>query len=215
MRWCGYLPLFAVLGLPGCALTPEPGVYELPADTGWARLQQADAGGFAQSRDCGPPLDISAERNGMRMIWTIRAESSTLVTFAVRLQPLDRGRIRAVVDLPLDAGNRKALVTPTGAPALRQPLQGAVIELIDAALQQRGFDAGRVGDPRTREEACGVTPYSAQKAAVNPWSNQAVADGPSAFGAPMLSGGPGLPQGPRRSGALEDMPMDLPKPGPG
>jgi hypothetical protein len=75
--------------------------------------------------------------------------------------------VRAVVDLPVDPTGAQTLATPSGAPALRQPLRGAVVEFIDAALDDRHFDPARTGDSRSLNEACSRKASSPQQVSRN------------------------------------------------
>jgi len=169
MRSIALLPLAATAALAaliaGCSLHHEPGVYDLTADDAFARLQQADIGALTDSRGCGLPLQIGIQAKAPQSVrWVVKANGAELASFSVRLKSAGPSKTLAVVDFAGDPAVPQTLTTPSGAPALRQPLQGAVVEFVDAALNDRSFDASRTGDSRTFDQAC-TRSHPAQSAA--------------------------------------------------
>ena len=181
----------ALLAMAGCSPQRAPGLYDVPAREAWARLRQADIGGLAGVRGCGPALDFAFEAHAPQSLrWIVRAGGGELASFSVRLEPVDANTTRAVVEFPFDPTRTDTIDTVNGEPALRQPLQGAVVELVDAAMNQRGYDASRIGDDRGKEEACARKPGSRQpdggtmaRAQTSPWGTSPVPREPQgAFG---------------------------------
>jgi len=206
--------LMAGAGLvAGCGRESEPGVYDIAQQEALARLRGADLGGFIATRDCGLPLQFALEPQGAGALrWIVRSDGTDLASFSVRLESLGPDQTRAVVDFPFNPSLDQTLTTPSGQAALRQPLQGAVVELVDAALTERGFDAERIGDGRSREDACAAVPHVANRAhrRANPWA----ADGAIGnFGEPTTDlGTPHLEAQPQHERGHEDGPEDLPPP---
>ncbi|MDE2404806.1 MAG: hypothetical protein KGM17_09075 [Sphingomonadales bacterium] len=151
--------------LAGCGHR-EPGVYDLPPAEAWQRLRHADLDGFISARGCGVALDIAVDGRSPRSLrWTVRGEGAELVHFGVRLEDSGPGKTRAQIDFPFDPTLTETLTAPSRAPALRQPLQGAVVELVDATLNGRSYDPARSGDDRPQLETCKAKAKPAEPAA--------------------------------------------------
>ena len=201
--------LMVCSALSGCSLHREPGIYPLAVETARARLRQADPGPLIAARACSVRLDISVAPQGAgAMRWSIRGEGAELASFAVRFEGAGDERTRAAIDLATPVG-AAPLTAPSGQPALRQPLQAAVVEFVDAALNGRAFDPARLEDTRSVAQAC-TTPAPANPPEhANPWSSDW---NPTRFGAPTASGEATLDASPPMEQGHEDSKEDLPRP---
>ena len=179
MRSLAPVLLLVLAALPGCAQNHAPGIYDIAQQDAWARLQRADLGAFTEARGCGLPLDIAVEAHAPQSLrWIIRSGGKELASFTVRLDPVAPNATRAAIDLPFEPGRTDTITTSAGAPALRQPLQGAVVELVDAAIDDRDYDASRTSDPRNPAAACARRPGTQHSVSDSP------RPGPSQWGAP-------------------------------
>jgi hypothetical protein len=195
--------------LSGCSLHREPGIYPLAVETARARLRQADPGPLIAARGCFVRLDITVASQGAGALrWSIRGEGTELAAFAVRFQGAGDLQTRAIVDLATPA-SATPLAAPSGQPALRQPLQAAVLEFVDAALNGRAFDPARLDDSRSVAEACTTQVPAGRAEHANPWSSDW---NPTRFGAPTASGEATLDATPSMEQGQEDRKEDLPKP---
>ena len=142
----------------------------------------------------------------------MRGEGAELVHFGVRIEDAGAGKSRAQIDIPFNPNLSETLTAPSGAPALRQPLQGAVVELVDAALNARSFDPGKTGDDRLQVDACQARPRARATTATTPSTSRPAA----AFGSPTMATGtaPEEPRVPTRLGPNGEQRLeDLPRPG--
>ena len=224
MRLLAPVLLLVSAALPGCAQNHAPGVYGMTQQDVWTRLQSADLGAFTEARGCGLPLDIAVEAHAPQSLrWIIRSGGSELASFTVRLDAVSPGETRAVIDLPYDPDRTDTITTRSGAPALRQPLQGAVVELVDAAIDDRPYDASRTSDTRNPAAACAHRPGALHRAGDTPRSGPrqwGAPFGPFAGGsnygfgiAPAGSGRPTLDTTPALGRGMEHNLRDLPRPG--
>lgn len=199
--------LLFLLLLSGCSLHHEPGIYPLAVDTARARLRHADTGPLIAARACSVRLDVTVASQGSGALhWAIRGEGRDLAGFTVHVEEAGGEQTRATIDLAAETGPAP-LSAPSGQPALRQPLQAAVVEFVDAALNGRAFDPARLADNRPVGAACATTTAGeASMQRPNPWSDDWQ---PDRFGAPMSSGQATLHASQE---GYEERKEDLPKP---
>lgn len=130
----------------GCALLSgcgsAPGVYDLPVEEAYARLQKADIDGFRMARQCGMLIYFKAEETpGKSIRWTVTSSGRKVASFAVRLVP-QGNRTRVEIGVPPDPAGGEIYDGKKvyRRPAFNQPLRPALWELVDAAMAQRPYN---------------------------------------------------------------------------
>ena len=154
---------FACAALMAAALTGcggeqrQPGVYALPPQEAFARLEEADIEGFRARRQCGILIHFTRSADADSITWRVTSSGRPVARFTVRLAPEGQGT-RTTIEVPeapeggeIYDGNKQL-----PRPALQQPLRPAVQELIDAAMEQRAFDVMRMPEPRNMDGVCSL-----------------------------------------------------------
>ncbi|MEA3003507.1 MAG: hypothetical protein QOH81_2295 [Sphingomonadales bacterium] len=141
------LPL--LVALAGCG-TREPGTFDLPAATVFARLTSGNMDDFRFARQCGLLIHFRTETEANRKVrWVVTSSGAEVASFAARLIPLDGGKTKVTIEIPRapDGGEIYDGTKAYLRPALHQPLRPAIEELIAARVEQRAYDASRLPLP--------------------------------------------------------------------
>lgn len=141
------LPCLASAALSACGHAPpaDP-VYPLSPVEVLARLRKADITGFRDARQCGVLIYFSEQDDGANALtWTVTSGSFTVARFTLRVTPAGSGSTVAI-DLPKapNGGEIYDASQKYTHPALMQPLRPALRELVNAAIERRGFDWHRI-----------------------------------------------------------------------
>jgi hypothetical protein len=187
------LSLIPILALAGCGQAPVEDVRDLTPAEAMARLAHADTAGFLAATRCGEPLTITVDHSDAKVLrWRVATDSGwDSASFGVRFEPVGRG-IQAVVDLPQDpqGGEIYAAGKVYPKPMFEQPLRPAVAELVDSALDQRGFDATRLVEGRDAGSACTQARQLAMATPASPAAPKPAAQVQASFGDASASGAP-------------------------
>jgi hypothetical protein len=145
------LNMAIVLAAAGaCSAPPLPkGHYKVPFKEALARLEKADIQGFRKLRQCGLLIHFySSHPDNHSIRWDVTSDDIDVVNFTVSLSPLEDGT-KATIIVATDANGHEMYDSKASYPhpGLRQPLRPALVELVDAAIENRHFEFERiVGD---------------------------------------------------------------------
>lgn len=167
--------------LQGCGgEDKQVGLYALPLDDAFARLENADIDAFRRARQCGLLIRFEDEPSGQYGItWKVTSSGQPVARFTVTLAAEEQGT-RATITLPpgrsggeIYDGNQHYT-----RPALHQPLRPAVQELVDAAMEGRDYDVSRLRGLLTAEQKANDDICSLQRAGLEHGHRFAVDDSP-------------------------------------
>ena len=149
----------ATLALASGCVQSRSKEYDLPLQEAYTRLTHADVDGFRFTQQCGVLIHfkpIKVPDNSVE--WRVQSSGYNVLSFTVHLAALGPSRTRAAIEVPADSRGGEAYDGDKfyPHPAINQPLRPAVQELIDAAMEMRSFDVGRIPEPRNHDRICQI-----------------------------------------------------------